>query len=195
MKDDLNFSEHENAERILREGWTLFQQKGYRGVSIDELCMRCGLTKPTLYYYFHDKENLFVQVLRYRLKGFHQVINQPGTIQARLECTASTILESFHAEYSLLLRDMEHIKRPDNQAVVNESFQSEMVEPIVTLMQNGINEGVLAPQDPAFLAQVFMGMINAFISRHQTFKNQQVARQLVEFFLRGAGASSASTIE
>ncbi len=41
--------DHENAERILDEGWRLFQQKGYRGVTVDELCLRCGITKPTLY--------------------------------------------------------------------------------------------------------------------------------------------------
>ncbi len=47
-----------NKELILQEGWRLFQQKGYRGVSTDELCERCSITKPTLYYYFQDKENL-----------------------------------------------------------------------------------------------------------------------------------------
>ena len=62
--------EHENAERIMEESWKLFQQKGYRGVSVDELCLRCRLSKPTLYYYFQDKENLFVQVLQYKLQGF-----------------------------------------------------------------------------------------------------------------------------
>ncbi|MBV5350315.1 helix-turn-helix transcriptional regulator, partial [bacterium] len=53
-------TENVNAERILQDGWELFQQKGYRGVSVDEICLRCGITKPTLYYYFKDKENLFV---------------------------------------------------------------------------------------------------------------------------------------
>ena len=31
--------DHEKAEHILREGWLLFQQKGYRGASVDELLL------------------------------------------------------------------------------------------------------------------------------------------------------------
>jgi len=50
--------EHENANRILAMAWRLFQQKGYKGVTIDEICSGCGLTKPTLYYYYRDKEGL-----------------------------------------------------------------------------------------------------------------------------------------
>ena len=46
--------EHENAGRILAIAWELFQQKGYRGATVDEICERCHLTKPTLYYYFND---------------------------------------------------------------------------------------------------------------------------------------------
>ena len=34
---------------LAKEG-EIFQQKGYRGVTIDELCAHCQLSKPTLYY-------------------------------------------------------------------------------------------------------------------------------------------------
>ena len=108
MKENLHL-EHENAVRILEESWTLFQQKGYRGVNIDELCRRCELTKPTLYYYFQDKENLFVQVLRYKLHGFRTVIEEPGLLPRRLERVAVSILTSFQTQYTALLRDREHL--------------------------------------------------------------------------------------
>jgi TetR/AcrR family transcriptional regulator len=93
---------HENAERIMDEAWKLFQQKGYRGVSMDELCLTAGLTKPTLYYYFHDKENLFVQVLQARLCGFREVIEAPGSLSERLEHIAASILENFQTQYKVL---------------------------------------------------------------------------------------------
>jgi AcrR family transcriptional regulator len=31
-----------NAEKILDVSWQLFQQKGYRGVSVDEICLQSG---------------------------------------------------------------------------------------------------------------------------------------------------------
>ena len=54
---------NDNTERIFREAWELFQARGYRGASMDELCRRCGITKPTLYYYFKDKETLYLHVV------------------------------------------------------------------------------------------------------------------------------------
>ena len=184
----VTLSEHENAERILREGWRLFQQKGFRGVTIDELCLTCGLTKPTLYYYFHDKENLFVQILVRRLQGFREVIEQPGPWEKQLEQIAAAILDSFQTEYSVLMHDMEHIKDPANQQRVSQAFRSELLDPMVKLMERGIREEILATNDPRFLAQAYMSMINGFIARMGGFSDNssELANRLARFFLEGA---------
>jgi len=179
--------DHENAERILNEGWKLFQQKGYRGVTIDELCSRCGLSKPTLYYYFQDKENLFVQVLKYKLHGFHKVIEEPGTLTERLQRVAASILESFDNEYTALLRDREHLKRPENLQVIREAFRSEMFGPLISLMLLGIQQGELERDDPELLTLVFLGIINNFIGRQVEMKmeNAELAERLTTYFLKG----------
>ena len=64
---------NENAERIVREAWALFQERLSRA-SVAELCRRCGITKPTLYYYFHDKETLFVHVILRQLRGYRGIL-------------------------------------------------------------------------------------------------------------------------
>lgn len=70
---------NENTERIFEEAWLMFQQLGYRGTSVDELCQRCGITKPTLYYYFGNKETLFIQVLgACQLHGFRLSLTPTG---------------------------------------------------------------------------------------------------------------------
>src|SRR5690606_9515148 len=107
--------EHENIERITAAAWQLFQQKGYRGVTVDEICARCGVTKPTLYYYFRDKEDLFVTVLRQQLEQFRGVLQGPGSTGERLQRLAAAVLDNFQAEYTVLMRDREHIRRPENQ--------------------------------------------------------------------------------
>jgi AcrR family transcriptional regulator len=180
--------DHEKAERILVEGWTLFQQKGYRGVTMDELCARCELTKPTLYYYFQDKEHLFVAVLQYKLKGFHEVIDRPGSLVERLQRIAVSIFESFQSEYNGLLRDREHIK--DRQALlqIRDAFHQELFDPLIRLMQSGIDDGLLAGESAHFLSLIFMGSVNNFIGRSAEFKmdNQALAQLLVDRFLNGA---------
>ncbi|NOR82165.1 MAG: TetR family transcriptional regulator [Ardenticatenales bacterium] len=180
--------DNENAERILQEGWRLFEQKGFRGVSMDELCLRCGLSKPTVYYYFHNKENLFVQVLRYKLHGFHAVIEQPGTLTERLERIATGILDGFQVEHSTLMRDREHIKRPEALQAIKEVFHSELYGPLIALMRVGIDRGELDGDNPKVLTLIFLGSINNFIGKagEMHLTNAHLARILTSYFLKGA---------
>jgi AcrR family transcriptional regulator len=186
MQDNL-LLDHLNAERILNEGWKLFQQKGYRGVTIDELCLNCGLSKPTVYYYFQDKENLFVQVLKFKLRGFHNVIEQPGTLAERLQRVAANILESFDHEYTMLLRDREHLKKPENLQGIREAFRGELFGPLTGLMQSGIQQGELESDDANLLTLVFLGIINNFIGKQAEMKmdNAALAKKLTTYFLKG----------
>lgn len=179
---------NENVIRILQEGWHLFEQKGYRGTSIDELCERCGLTKPTLYYYFHNKENLFVQVLRFKLQGFHNVIEQPGTIRERLERIARNILDSFHQDYNNLMRDREHIKHPEAVAEIKDAFHSELFGPLNELMRQGIDLGELKEENPKTLTLIFLGIINNFIGKagEMEYSISDLAKILTNYFLEGA---------
>jgi AcrR family transcriptional regulator len=187
--DEKFLLDHENAERILEEGWQLFQQKGYRGVTVDELCLRCGITKPTLYYYFQDKENLFVQVLQYRLRGFHHEVERPGSLVDRLGYVAANILESFQTEYSTLLRDREHLKKSESLNQVRDSFRGELFGPLFSLMQAGVDQGQLRPENPEVLTLIFLGIVNNFIGKAAELgvDNAALARKLTTYFLSGAG--------
>lgn len=185
--DTQSFLEHENAGRILEEGWKLFQQKGYRGVTVDELCLRCGLSKPTLYYYFQDKENLFVQVLQYKLHGFREIIEQPGSLAECLTRVAAAILESFQSEYSTLLHDREHIKKPENQLKIRAAFHDELFGPLINLMQTGLERGELRGESPYVLTLIFMGSVNNLIGKAAELntENSALAGQLTAYFLEG----------
>jgi len=179
--------ENVNAERILQDGWELFQQKGYRGVSVDEICLRCGITKPTLYYYFKDKENLFVEVLLRRLRGFHEVIERDGQLDQRLERIIIAMLDRFTANYAHFIHDLEHIKRRENVERIRKTFADELFSPITALMQSAVDVGQLSG-DAKFLSQVFMGIVESYITHAREFgdDHQPLAQKLVAFFLKGA---------
>jgi AcrR family transcriptional regulator len=180
--------EHINRDRILEVGWKLFQSKGYRGVSVDEICRQSGVTKPTLYYYFQDKEDLFVQVLQNRLEGFHRAGGQPGSLQERLQSMADSIMESFQTDYSSLMRDREHLKRAENVQKVREAFRGELFDPLSAIIQSGIDRGELAERNAELLTLVFLGILNNFIgkSRERGIPNKALAADLTALFLQGA---------
>jgi AcrR family transcriptional regulator len=42
----------------------LFSQKGYNGVSMREISEKSGVSKPTIYYYFGNKEGIYFELLQ-----------------------------------------------------------------------------------------------------------------------------------
>ena len=183
----IDYHRHANAEHILQDSWELFQRKGYLGVSIDEICLSCGITKPTLYYYFKNKENLFVEVLLMRLQGFRREIEQDGGLEEKLVRITLVILDSFQSDYSLLVRDLEHIKTPENASKIRDAFSDELFLPITSIMLKAVESG-LVQGDAKFLAHLFMGIVESYIARANEYNldNASLAKKLVSFFLKGA---------
>jgi AcrR family transcriptional regulator len=183
-------STNANAGKILDEAWALFQSKGYRGASLDEVCRRCQITKPTLYYYFQDKEALYIQTMLHQLRGYRAILEEDTPLAERLTRFAQAMLDNFRVDLSAMLRDMEHIGDKGYRRLINDAHQTELVEPITTAMQAGIRHGELRKGDSALYAWTFFGLVNTFIqSKHgQHQSNETLARLLVDLFLRGAGA-------
>lgn len=60
----------DNKEKIMQCALELFSHKGYEGTGIQEITQAAGITKPTLYYYFGNKEGLLKAVLEYHFSDF-----------------------------------------------------------------------------------------------------------------------------
>lgn len=61
-----DLQELDNKERILECALSLFYQKGYDAVGVQEIVTLAGITKPTLYYYFKSKYGLLEALLHER---------------------------------------------------------------------------------------------------------------------------------
>jgi TetR/AcrR family transcriptional regulator len=44
---------------ILKRAFVIFAQKGYQDTNLSYIADRCGISRPTLYLYFKDKEEIF----------------------------------------------------------------------------------------------------------------------------------------
>ncbi|MFY8144203.1 MAG: TetR/AcrR family transcriptional regulator, partial [Caulobacter sp.] len=48
-----------NRQRLVAHARALFAERGFEGVSVDEIAAAAGLTKGAVYYQFKDKTDLF----------------------------------------------------------------------------------------------------------------------------------------
>ncbi len=179
-----------NAEKILREAWLLFQSRGYRGASMDEVCRLCRITKPTLYYYFRNKETLYIQTMLHQLHGYRAIVEQNVPLPERLRQLAQAMLDNFSVDLSAMLRDVEHIHDKAYRRLIRDAHQAEIVQPVMALMQTAVRSGELRPGESAFYTWAFFGLVNTFIQSRSGVAPDSATRaqQIVELFWRGAGA-------
>lgn len=52
-------STDEKRERILKAAEALFDQQGYANTTMEQIVGALGVTKPYVYYYFHNKQEIF----------------------------------------------------------------------------------------------------------------------------------------
>jgi AcrR family transcriptional regulator len=182
--------DNENVGLILAEAWKLFQLKGYRGVSMNAVCQACGITKPTLYYYFEDKETLYIRVMLYRLEGFRNLLEADRPLRERLADLACEIISTYTTNINAMLHDMQYVQREDYHVQVNAAFQRELLGPLQNAMSQGISSGDLRPGDAAIDAWVFLGLVNVFIGRAAGTSPERVAEMVVDLFLHGTGQAA-----
>ena len=49
--------------KIIQVSLKLFSEKGYDAIGVQEIVTKCGITKPTLYYYFGSKLGLLQEIV------------------------------------------------------------------------------------------------------------------------------------
>jgi len=101
-----------SKEEIQEKAMELFLKKGYHGMSTTDLCQALGISKPTLYWYFKDKEDILFSVHKDRLES------RIRPILVRMEETEDALarLRIFIHDYTKAV-----CLYPDTKVLVNET--------------------------------------------------------------------------
>jgi AcrR family transcriptional regulator len=101
----------ERRALIVEAAGRLFGERGYDGVTLDEVAAAAGVTKPILYRHFDDKRALYLALLeRHRddLAGFAALIPSVGEPAERLRAVLDvwlTYVETHSYAWRMLFRD------------------------------------------------------------------------------------------
>ena len=85
-------------ERLLTAALTLFNEKGYAAASVRELVQAAGVTKPVLYYYFGNKEGIYLELMQSSYSTFESLaartVSLDGSAQEKIIQFCSDLLEA-----------------------------------------------------------------------------------------------------
>jgi TetR/AcrR family transcriptional regulator len=207
--DDLQPISAPTAVKIVDAAGHLFMQRGYKAVSITDIIKAAEITKPTLYYYFADKEELFVQMgLRVMAEmgdRLRAAAATPGDSAARLRALAAVLMADADTDMRMMRHEMFEHLGPSQRSRLARAFFLHLFSPVVRVMEDGIAADELGGFPPITLAKMFMGMAESFQEfgpRSVTSNNPHHeamfgpsdldAAALVTLFLNGVGGDARS---
>lgn len=144
----------------------LFTQRGFDGVGLREVATAAGVTPAMVSYYFGDKQGLYVAMIE---SAFRRLIDRVAALARResheeadpllafVRMHIATLAEEPWAP-QLILREVLAGEGPLRERFIEE-FARRMSETLLTLLEEGIEEGRLRPDlDPRLAMLSLMGL-------------------------------------
>jgi AcrR family transcriptional regulator len=182
-----------NAKReaILQAAFAEFKDQRFDAVKLDNIAARAGVGKGTLYLYFKNKEDLFVQMA---VDGVEEMADRMREIAAMDESFEDRFFR-FGREIGVFIEKRSVMFRLMNQIqseTVREQFMrqhQQLVKAARVLLQDGIDEGAL--RNDLTVADLHCLLIGPllFRARLNKFNGDHIeVEPLLRFFWEGAKA-------
>ena len=94
-------------KRLLSCATQLFTRKGYTATTVREIVEAAGVTKPVLYYYFRNKEGIYLELLRGAFAKFDALLDAS---RAQRGSATEGLLRLSDQAFSLFMENMEVAK-------------------------------------------------------------------------------------
>jgi AcrR family transcriptional regulator len=152
-------------DAVLQTAAHMFLEQGYRRTSMSELAKRLQITKPALYYYFRNKEEILVECYRAGITLIETLLDKAlvsrGTgldkVKAYIEAYArSVVLHDFGRCVSML--DENELSSETRKQV--RALKRRIDVSIRAYIEEGIGDGSIAPCDPKLASFAMSGAIN-----------------------------------
>ena len=190
----------ERRATILAVAKVLFSDKGYHGVSVDEIARRLGVSPAILYRHFPSKEALYEQVLNQiackRESYVEVVVNSDGSFGEVLRGITRIYIAS-------VSRDPDYLRMELQSALEGSDATRQFFEnrwrPFTDLIEYSLNElagqNRIGPVNGAVAALLFQGMIREALyakciyrsPRYRGMDLDALVEHLIGLFFRAVG--------
>ena len=161
----------DKAEAILAGAMQEFTAHGYAATSMDRIATAAGVSKPTLYNYFQDKEGLFTALIQQLAQEKYRAVfssQDPQSLQGEpsviLRHIAKKMLDTILQDQQLIafirLIIGESGRFPELARVFSQNIDKLIIE---LLGQYLASRAELRLLDPEAIAQIFVGTLVHFV--------------------------------
>lgn len=181
-------------EAVIRAAARAFNARGYHNTSLDDLAAALNVTKPTIYYYVANKEQLLFECFRAGLEPIRAAIraaeasSHPGL--ERLNAVIRDYARAVASDYGwCMVRAEDQDLGPETGRHIR-ALKSEIDQGIRRLIRAGIADGSIEPCNEKITAFALAGALN-WIAHWYREDRPMSADQLAEAFVAALGAGLA----
>ena len=177
---------------VLSTAAQMFNERGFHATSLDDIAARLQVSKPTLYYYVKNKDEILLECVK---KGLHLILegieasrqaggNAVDQLRACMQVYADIVTQPFGM--CIIRIGDEEVPEPSRTEL--RRMKSEIDQAFRRLVAQGVQEGTLAPCDPKMTAFVIAGALSWIGRWYQSggeYTAAQVADQCIGTLMHG----------
>lgn len=176
--------------RIVDAALRLFSESAYDTVQMHDVAKAAGVAKPTLYRYFHTKEDLFLESLEKALGDLEteaeQAVSRAATARDGLTLVIRCVIQSLgRCTAAIRAFDGADTRLGERGRAVIRRRVRQIQKTIAALIRRGVEAGEFRPLDPDLVALALLGAMR--MTAAQTSERQQpaAARLLADLIENG----------
>jgi AcrR family transcriptional regulator len=181
--------------RIIEVAAELFSERGFDGASNREIARAAGISPGLIYWYFRDKDELFLHVLEHLFPLQHLEIPNGESADLPLEALLHSVGMQFlgimtqpNVQRLMRLALSELIRFPELRQGVGDMMARMAVLRLAGQLDRRVELGEIPPVDTGLAAQSFFGALVGFILRKYLFESPDLKdtthEQMIETVVR-----------
>ena len=154
----------ERRDEVIRVAARLFAAKGYHATTLDQIAEEIGITKPALYYYITNKEDILRTIINRILEPMQEVVNVGQTgeyprdkLRKIIEILVQSAAE--RKETTLLAFEQSNIL-PKRSRDAFRRRQKEVERTVIKVLKEGIEQGCFAVGNVKMAAFAILAVSN-----------------------------------
>jgi AcrR family transcriptional regulator len=197
----------ERPHEILTAALEVFQDKGLAGSRVEDIAVRAGISKGTLYLYFSGKEELFREAIRTRVTSLLASLSSaapPGEPRQRLRRFILALWSDlrrpgFERLHRLVQAELQQF--PELARFYAVEISGKVTGLIAEIVADGVKVGAFRPVDPLVAARMLVGLLmqHALWANRRNFyaplqgrSDQTLVEEVTDFVFHALGASNTS---
>lgn len=171
---------------VLQAAAQLFNERGFHATSLDDIAARLNVTKPTLYYYVKNKDEILLQCVRQgldmMLEGIEASRAAGGKAIDQLMTCMQVYARIVTMDFGMCLIRVGDEQLPPESRKELRRLKSAIDQEFRRLVAEGVAEGSVQPCDPKMTAFVIAGALSWIGRWYQPggeYTPEQVAQQCI----------------